>query len=89
MSAHPISASHFEERSSSRSFQHADTIAAGLRFHYLFQGAGVPVILLSGFPESCYAWRKVIPELAGNYRVSPQTYLAKAIPIARAMAMTL
>jgi pimeloyl-ACP methyl ester carboxylesterase len=35
----------------------------------LFQGTGFPVILLSGFPESCYAWRKVIPQLAGNYRV--------------------
>jgi microsomal epoxide hydrolase len=27
------------------------------------------VILLSGFPQSSYAWRKVIPKLAGNHRV--------------------
>ena len=69
MSAHLISASRFDERSCSEAFQHAETVAAGLRFHYLFQGAGFPVILLSGFPESCYAWRKVIPQLAGNHRV--------------------
>jgi pimeloyl-ACP methyl ester carboxylesterase len=50
----------------SGAFQHADTVSAGVRFHYLFQGAGFPVILLSGFPESSYAWRKVIPQLASN-----------------------
>lgn len=55
--------------SASGAFQHADTVTAGLRFHYLFQGAGFPVILLSGFPESSYAWRKVIPQLASDYRV--------------------
>jgi pimeloyl-ACP methyl ester carboxylesterase len=69
MSANPISASPFDEKSSSGAFQHADAIVAGLRFHYLHEGAGFPVILLSGFPQSSYAWRKVIPELAGNYRV--------------------
>jgi pimeloyl-ACP methyl ester carboxylesterase len=67
VSTNPVSANLSAPASSA--FQHADTVTAGLRFHYLFQGAGFPVILLSGFPESCYAWRKVIPELAGNYRV--------------------
>ena len=50
-------------------FQPIDTIAAGLRFHYFDQGAGFPALLLSGFPQSSYAWRKVIPQLAGEYRV--------------------
>ena len=54
---------------SSRAFEHAETVAAGVRFHYLHQGAGFPVILLSGFPQSSYAWRKVIPGLASEYRV--------------------
>jgi pimeloyl-ACP methyl ester carboxylesterase len=53
----------------SGAFQHADVVAAGLRFHYLYQGIGFPVILLSGFPESSYAWRKVIPGVAGNHQV--------------------
>ena len=69
MSPNPISASSSDERSSSRALQHAEAVAGGLRFHYFVQGAGFPVILLSGFPESGYAWRKVIPHLAGNYRV--------------------
>ena len=54
---------------SSRAFEHAETVAAGVRFHYLHQGTGFPVILLSGFPQSSYAWRKVIPGLASEYRV--------------------
>jgi pimeloyl-ACP methyl ester carboxylesterase len=63
MSTNPVSADH------PGAFRHSDVVSAGLRFHYLSQGAGFPVILLSGFPQSCYAWRKVIPNLAGNYRV--------------------
>jgi pimeloyl-ACP methyl ester carboxylesterase len=55
--------------SGSRSFQPAETVAGGIRFHYLHQGAGFPVILLPGLPQSSYAWRKVIPELASEYRV--------------------
>ena len=69
MSANPVSANLSNQQPSSGAFQHADTVAAGFRFHFLFQGAGFPVILLSGFPESCYAWRKVIPGLASDYRV--------------------
>ena len=53
----------------SGALQHAHAVADDLRFHYLHQGAGFPVILLSGFPESSYAWRKVIPGLAGDHRV--------------------
>jgi microsomal epoxide hydrolase len=67
MSAQPIPGD--LSRPVSRAFLAADTVADGLRFHYLHQGAGFPVILLSGFPQSSYAWRKVIPQLAADYRV--------------------
>jgi pimeloyl-ACP methyl ester carboxylesterase len=63
MSTNPASAN------LSGAFRHADTVSSGVRFHYLSDGAGFPVILLSGFPQSSYAWRKVIPALAGSYRV--------------------
>src|SRR5258708_4912920 len=69
MNASSISPNLPDQKPASAAFQHADTVAAGLRFHYLHQGAGFPVILLSGFPQSCYAWRKVIPELASDCRV--------------------
>lgn len=35
-----------------------------LRMHYLQQGSGTPVVLVHGFPETSYEWRKQIPALA-------------------------
>lgn len=35
----------------------------GTRFHYATAGAGDPVLLLPGWPESWIAWRKVVPLL--------------------------
>lgn len=41
----------------------------GMRQHYLLAGSGEPVVLLHGFPETSYAWRKIIPALAEHYTV--------------------
>jgi haloacetate dehalogenase len=43
--------------------------ANGIRQHYLEAGEGPPVVLLHGFPETSYAWRFQIPELAKRYHV--------------------
>lgn len=43
--------------------------ANDIRQHYLEAGEGAPVVLLHGFPETSYAWRHQIPELAKRYRV--------------------
>jgi haloacetate dehalogenase len=43
--------------------------ANGIRQHYLEAGQGAPVVLLHGFPETSFAWRFQIPELAKRYRV--------------------
>lgn len=43
--------------------------ANGIRQFYLEAGAGPPVILLHGFPETSFAWRFQIPALAPYYRV--------------------
>ena len=40
-----------------------------LKVHYVEAGEGLPVILLHGFPETWYAWRKQIPALAEKYRL--------------------
>ena len=40
-----------------------------LKMHYVEAGDGLPVILLHGFPETWYAWRHQLPELAKYYRV--------------------
>lgn len=43
--------------------------AGGAKLHTVAGGAGEPLLLLPGWPQSVYAWRKVMPELARHYRV--------------------
>jgi pimeloyl-ACP methyl ester carboxylesterase len=42
------------------------TDVAGLSIHYVEAGDGPPVVLLHGFPEFWFSWRKQIPFLAAN-----------------------
>jgi|SRR5215212_3773769 pimeloyl-ACP methyl ester carboxylesterase len=41
----------------------------GLRMHVAEAGSGIPVLLLHGFPQHWWEWRKVIPALAEQFRV--------------------
>jgi pimeloyl-ACP methyl ester carboxylesterase len=41
----------------------------GARLHVAEAGAGDPVVLLHSFPQHWYAWRHVVPLLAGQYRL--------------------
>lgn len=50
-------------------FEHRMVAAAGLRFHLVEGGTGDPVVLIAGFPQSWYAWRRVMPLLARHHRV--------------------
>ena len=50
-------------------FDHHFAEVDGKRLHYVHAGQGDPVVLLAGFPQSWYAWRKVIPALAEHYTV--------------------
>lgn len=43
--------------------------AGGVRLHVAEAGDGDPVLMLHGWPEHWYCWRKVIPHLAGSYRL--------------------
>ena len=40
----------------------------GIRVHYALAGEGPPVVLLHGFPQTWYAWRKQVPALAEPFR---------------------
>ncbi len=42
---------------------------AGTRLHVAEAGEGPPVVLLHGWPQHWWIWRKVIPELAGERRL--------------------
>ena len=41
----------------------------GIRMHYVTAGTGEPVVLVHGFPQTWYAWRKIIPALAARHMV--------------------
>lgn len=41
----------------------------GVRLHYVIAGSGDPILLVHGWPETWYAWRKVIPTLATRFTV--------------------
>lgn len=41
----------------------------GIRLHYVEEGSGQLVVLLHGFPEFWYGWRKQIPVLGQQYRI--------------------
>lgn len=43
--------------------------ARGISIHCIEGGAGDPVLLVPGWPQSWYAWRHVMPLLADRYRV--------------------
>lgn len=50
-------------------FQASDAVVNGVKIHYLVAGAGEPVILLHGYPQSGDVWRDVAPKLAKGFRV--------------------
>ncbi len=52
-------------------FEHSFRTVDGVRLHYVAGGkaGGAVVVLLAGFPESWYAWRKIMPLLGSAYRV--------------------
>jgi len=52
----------------------------GTRLHYVVGGSGEPVVLLHGWPETWWAYRKLIPLLAGNYRVIAVDHRGIGIP---------
>lgn len=41
----------------------------GVKIHYWIGGKGEPVLLLHGFPEFSYSWRKQVPALIDHYKV--------------------
>jgi pimeloyl-ACP methyl ester carboxylesterase len=49
--------------------RHRDVDVGGVRLHVAEAGAGPPLLLLHGWPQHWWCWRRIIPELARSYRV--------------------
>lgn len=52
-------------------FEHHFETVAGLRLHFVAGGRadGAPLVLLAGYPETWYAWRRIMPILGKHFRV--------------------
>lgn len=50
-------------------FEHHTAAVNNVQLHYVIAGQGDPVVLLHGWPETWYQWRKIIPPLAERYTV--------------------
>ena len=48
-------------------FSHHYAQLDGVRIHYVTMGQGAPVVLLHGWPQTWYEWRRVMPLLADKY----------------------
>jgi pimeloyl-ACP methyl ester carboxylesterase len=51
------------------SFNHYEENVNGISLHYVKGGKGQPVLLLHGYPQTWYEWRKVMPALSKQYTV--------------------
>lgn len=52
-----------------QTFTHNTVNLDGVRLHYVIGGQGEPIVLLHGWPETWYEWRKIMPILAQHYTV--------------------
>src|SRR5436190_18242040 len=59
----------FDAKAFAKQFHHATVTVRGTTMHYVTGGTGETLVLVGGWPESWYAWRKVMPALAANHRV--------------------
>lgn len=50
-------------------FERGFVETSGATIHYVAAGAGEPVLLLHGYPETHVCWHRIAPELAKHYRV--------------------
>src|SRR5215510_11921794 len=53
----------------SPALEHHTAKIKDVRLHYVRAGHGDPVVLLHGWPQTWYQWRKIIPALAERYTV--------------------
>ncbi len=58
-----------DERTFRREFQQETIDVNGIRMHYVSGGVGDTVVLIHGWPQNWYAWRKVMPSLAQDFKV--------------------
>ena len=56
-------------RSFADTFSHHVCQMDDVQLHYVMGGSGEPLLLLHGWPQTWFEWRRVMPALAGRYTV--------------------
>ncbi|MBD2771960.1 alpha/beta fold hydrolase [Iningainema tapete] len=64
----------YSEAEFNKMFTHHTATVGDVRLHYVIGGKGDPVVLLHGWPQTWYAWRKIMPALAQRYTVLAPDY---------------
>ena len=59
----------FDKTTFEKTFKHQFADINGIHLHYVMGGKGEPLLLLHGYPETWYGWRRVMPALAEKYTV--------------------
>ena len=49
-----------------RRLEHRQVRVGNVSYHLVLGGTGSPVLLLHGFPQTHFCWRKIAPRLAGQ-----------------------
>jgi len=49
--------------------ENGNAVVNGVRLHFVAGGKGTPVVLLAGWPETWWAFHKLMPRLAEHHRV--------------------
>jgi pimeloyl-ACP methyl ester carboxylesterase len=60
-------------------WQHHHADLGDVQIHYVAAGAGEPIVLLHGWPQTWYCWRNMIPLLADRYRAAADARDGKTI----------
>ena len=50
-------------------WEHGYATVNGLKLHYLTMGSGFPMVMLHGWPQTSYCWRKIMPAMAERFTV--------------------
>lgn len=58
-----------EDAAFASTFEHRMQGSPGERLHYVIGGQGAPILLVPGWPQTWYAWRKTMLALAEHYTV--------------------
>jgi pimeloyl-ACP methyl ester carboxylesterase len=65
----PVATPPVDEASFDAAFSHHTAMVDGVRLHYVVGGQGDPVVLLHGWPQTWYEWRRAMPALAERHTV--------------------